>query len=310
METQTLWVDRGHALDLGATAGREESPALIVMGRGGSVAVAIPSATLWVVLRGSVEIDCREGRFSLRTGDWLSLERESRPLAYAGSHGLAVGIAMHGGIQVQSQQTNFAALFPGRGTLPVRMRANVLGLWRRSAPFVRNEQRTCLLHRYQSGQLQRFSAALQQDYRGLVDRCPGRSLRRKRQVFARMQRACLHIDGNLDRVVRISELAELANMSIWYFTKTFHSLYGQSPQAASTRMRLAHAAHLLLGTRWSVSEVGVAAGFENNCSFSRAFRAQFGMPPSLYRLSGDVRLPAGQAKPASMAGQAALWAAP
>jgi AraC family transcriptional regulator len=34
----------------------------------------------------------------------------------------------------------------------------------------------------------------------------------------------------------------------------------------------------------SVSEIGAVCGFENNCSFSRAFRERYGTPPSLYRL--------------------------
>ena len=71
-----------------------------------------------------------------------------------------------------------------------------------------------------------------------IPRCPGRSRSRKRQVFGRLQRARLYLEGNCDRVVRISELAELTSFSSWYFSKTFHSLYEESPQAASARMRL------------------------------------------------------------------------
>ena len=99
-----------------------------------------------------------------------------------------------------------------------------------------------------------------------------------------MQRAHLFLEGNLERAVRVSELAALCNVSIWYFTKTFHALYGEGPQAAAARLRLQHETTLLSDTRLSVSEVGAACGFENNCSFSRAFRARYGMPPSLYRM--------------------------
>src|SRR5690606_9366369 len=84
---------------------------------------------------------------------------------------------------------------------------------------------------------------------------------------------------NLDRPVRLAELAERGNVSIWHFTKTFHALYGEGPQAASSRMRLAKAARLLRSSRLSIGEAGAACGFENNCSFSRAFRAHFGAPP-------------------------------
>ena len=103
-----------------------------------------------------------------------------------------------------------------------------------------------------------------------------------------MQRARPCLEGNLDRQVRIPELAALSSASVRYSSKTFQALYGEGPQSLSTRFRLAQAARLLLRTPLSVSEVGVACGFENNCSFSRAFRAQFGAPPSLYRLHGTA----------------------
>ena len=65
----------------------------------------------------------------------------------------------------------------------------------------------------------------------------------------------------------------------------FHALYGEGPQAMAARLRLNHAAHLLQGTSLSVGEVGAVCGFENNCSFSRAFRERYGLPPSTYRLN-------------------------
>ena len=78
-------------------------------------------------------------------------------------------------------------------------------------------------------------------------------------------------------MVRISELAELTSFSSWYFSKTFHSLYEESPQAASARMRLEHAADLLTSTSMMIGEVAAASGFDNCCSFARAFRARFGV---------------------------------
>lgn len=304
MEMQVAWSDRGHAMELGTVPGREESSALLAVSRGGSMALSSPVASIWLALRGDLEIECRDGRYRLRAGEWISLEREARPVVYSDGSGVALGFVLSGTLQAQLQQSAQATVFPGQGMMPPRSRKAAFELWRRSAGFVRNDARACVIERQQWGQLLRLVSGLQSGLRDLVDRCPGRSLRRKRQVFSRMQRAALHLQGNLGRAVRISELAGLANMSIWYFTKTFHSLYGEGPQAASTRIRLDHSARLLLETRWSVSEVGAACGFENNCSFSRAFRAQFGTPPSLYRLHGG-KLPANAAHPSGMDSQAA-----
>ena len=66
------------------------------------------------------------------------------------------------------------------------------------------------------------------------------------------------------------------------------ALYGEGPQAMAARLRLNRAAHLLQGTSLSVGEVGAVCGFENNCSFSRAFRERYGLPPSTYRLNAKA----------------------
>jgi AraC family transcriptional regulator len=187
---------------------------------------------------------------------------------------------------MQPQPALDGGLFPGLGQMAAGTRGGALRLWRRCAGFTRNAVAVHRVERPRIDAVLRLLCAQQAQLRELVDRCPGRSLRRRRQVFARMQRAWLYMAGNLDRPVRIPELAGLGSVSVWYFTKTFQALYGEGPQAASTRLRLAHAARLLRGTRLSVSEAGEACGFENNCSFSRAFRARFGMPPSRYRLHG------------------------
>ncbi len=144
--------------------------------------------------------------------------------------------------------------------------------------------------------LLRALAGLQQGQQALIARCPGRSLSHRRQVYARMQRALQYIEGHTHRVVRIGELAELSSMSVWYFTKTFRAVYGECPQATSVRLRLASSARLIRDTSLSITEVGAASGFENNCSFSRAFRTRFGVSPSLYR-SGAQALSTDPANP-------------
>ncbi len=139
-------------------------------------------------------------------------------------------------------------------------------------------------------------ASLQRDFSEGVQRCPGRSRLRKRQVFGRMQRARMYLEGNSHRVVRIGELAELTNFSSWYLSKTFQSLYEESPQSLSARLRLERAAQLLRDTDMMISEVAAASGFDNCCSFARAFRARFGVPASRYREAACASLPPHSAK--------------
>ncbi len=286
MDMQTLWADRGNTVELDNA--KPEPSSLVVASRGAVVTLSAPAASFWIVLRGAAEVESREGHFALTSGQWLSLEREARPAVYASRDALIVGLTLSANLQARLLQSARTALYPGRGQLPPRSARLFFGLWRRSGAYQRNALRACVPDQAQLNQLLRLTAGLQAGWRGMIEQCPGRSLHRKRQVFVRMQRARLFLEGNLARPVRIAELAALSNVSIWYFTKTFHALYGEGPQACAARLRLEQAAQLLRESRLSVSEIGAACGFENNCSFSRAFRSHFGMPPSLYRIGEDA----------------------
>ena len=291
MEMQVVWADRGNPLGVEPGPGREESTALVALSRGGSVSMATPVASLWLVLRGDAEIECREGRFVLGAGQWLLLERDACPAVYAGAGALVLGVALGADLQAQLQQSAQVAVFPGRGEAGRGVRPLAFALWRRCAAFSRNEARLREVDRQAFAPVLRLLAGLQSGYRGLVDRCPGRSLRRKRQVFSRMQRARMYLEGNSHRVVRIGELAELTNFSSWYLSKTFQCLYEESPQSLSARLRLERAAMLLRDTDMMIGEVASASGFDNCCSFARAFRARFGASATQYRETPEALKP-------------------
>jgi len=63
-------------------------------------------------------------------------------------------------------------------------------------------------------------------------------------------------------------------------------------------MRLEHAADLLTSTSMMIGEVAAASGFDNCCSFARAFRARFGQSATRYRAAA-TRGDAGKAQAAA-----------
>jgi AraC family transcriptional regulator len=282
----TQWADRGQLLQAqgadGGTAGSTSgAPAgCIGVARLGSVQLE-GGFSIWVQLRGSSWVEAREGRFQLRRGEWIAFERDSRPLLQTDRHGLCIGLQL--GSQALRALASFAdlGLYAGRGRMSMHDLRLAFHLWREAGARAAGAEaaadaavlRPLLLH----------LASAQRALDEYITRCPGRSRSRKRQVFGRLQRARLYLEGNSDRVVRISELAELTSFSNWYFSKTFQSLYEESPQAAAARMRVERAAHLLDTTTMMVGEVAAACGFDNCCSFARAFRARFGVSATRYR---------------------------
>lgn len=236
------------------------------------------AAVVWCVLRGRVLVQSREGSFELGPRDWIALDRESAPTAWLGSGSVVLGYCVDLATQRALQgATGHPVLFPGRGRMPAGTRAVALRLWRtRNASMERGDRVQDAVHR--------FLSSLQSELLAGAGRCPGHSERRKRQVLVRMQRARLYMEGHAGGGLRVSELAQHCNFSPWYFTKIFHALYGMGPQQYAAHLRLAHACRLLSATRLPVTEISAACGFDNPCSFSRAFRARHGMTASEYRL--------------------------
>lgn len=274
MQVHCLRIDRGAVEDsvgLGDVAARVR---LAFLSRAGRIALAGSHATVWVAVRGEARLQSREGRFDLKPGDWIALDHDARPTLVASRRALLLGLVLPVNAHAL-ELPGLPPLHPGRGRLEPPALRRMLRLWREAAA----EGDTGL------ARLVGSLAAVQAPLEALVERCPGRSMRRKRQVFARMQRARLHLDGHAGMPVRLAELANLCSFSIWHFTKTFQALYGEGPREAIAHARLQQASELLARTTLPVGAVGAACGFENPCSFSRAFRAHYGTTASRYRAS-------------------------
>ncbi|APP75235.1 helix-turn-helix domain-containing protein [Xanthomonas vesicatoria] len=270
---QVITADRGLALSLDGASDATSTTCLAVS-RLGSIRTTTATFTLWVQLRGRAWVESKEGRFRLRARDWIAFDKDSHPTVQADRSALCVGVSLDGSSLQSLAELTDATLYPGRSQLSRSDLRIALRLWRNAAMQSGSASaRPLLLH----------LAAMQRGFVEQEQRCPGRSRSRRRQVFGRMQRARLYLEGNSDRVVRISELAQLTNFSSWYVSKTFQSLYEESPQALSARLRLERASDLLRDTSMMIGEVAAASGFDNCCSFARAFRARFGVSASLYR---------------------------
>lgn len=78
-------------------------------------------------------------------------------------------------------------------------------------------------------------------------------------------------------------LADMAGLSVSHFERRFRHAFGASPRQYLVRVRIEHAAKLLLETEQTVSEIAHACGFYDHAHFSRSFRRIMNCSPSQYR---------------------------
>jgi AraC family transcriptional regulator len=95
--------------------------------------------------------------------------------------------------------------------------------------------------------------------------------------------ALVHIQTHLDQDLSLDLLADEARLSKYHFHQLFRRVTGETPKSCVDRLRLERAAVQLRIRRATVLEIALECGYQNHETFSRAFRARFGMSPRDYR---------------------------
>jgi AraC family transcriptional regulator len=106
------------------------------------------------------------------------------------------------------------------------------------------------------------------------------------KVTSTVQHIAAHLDGALD----LGSLANEACLSPFHFHRVFRGMVGETPMELIRRLRLERAAWQLGNSGSSVTQVAFAAGYETHEAFTRAFRANYGTPPSGFRHRTQKRI--------------------
>lgn len=99
----------------------------------------------------------------------------------------------------------------------------------------------------------------------------------------RMLKVTDYLNQNYDKQVRLSEVAELINMSEPSLCRYIKLHTSKSFVDLLTDIRLGFAIRALIDSPQSVAEIGFACGFNNLSNFNRIFKKKKGMSPTEFR---------------------------
>lgn len=105
-----------------------------------------------------------------------------------------------------------------------------------------------------------------------------------RDPFVGRALALLH--GQPTRDWSVEELAREVAMSRSALAERFNSMIGEPPMHYLNRWRLTLAAQALRRSAEPIALVAERSGYESETSFTRAFKREFGMPPTVWRRTG------------------------
>jgi AraC family transcriptional regulator len=92
-----------------------------------------------------------------------------------------------------------------------------------------------------------------------------------------------YIDSHISGPVLVADLCSLIQRSEAHFSRSFKHTFGESPHAFLVRRRLELAAHYMLSTDASLSDIALRCGFTDQAHLSKHFRQSRGQTPAAWR---------------------------
>lgn len=103
------------------------------------------------------------------------------------------------------------------------------------------------------------------------------------RIDPRVAAAMARIEMLLDMPETAAELAQHLGLSPRRLEQLFQSALGLTPAAYALSLRLQTARRMITDTRHPLTDVALRCGFSSASSLSRAFRRQYGLPPTRLR---------------------------
>lgn len=98
-----------------------------------------------------------------------------------------------------------------------------------------------------------------------------------------------YIEARLDQNLTLKELADVANMGVWNFSRHFRASFQTSPHRYIVERRLERARTLLSQDRLPVKTVAFMCGFSDQAHLTRAMRARMGCTPAALRKGASAQ---------------------
>ena len=99
----------------------------------------------------------------------------------------------------------------------------------------------------------------------------------------RLKRVEEFINDNLENDITLAEIAEIADLSQYHFSREFRKSTGTTPQRYLMKKRIERAKELLTDRDLPIVEVSLQTGFKNQSHFSTIFRKFTNLTPKNWR---------------------------
>lgn len=100
---------------------------------------------------------------------------------------------------------------------------------------------------------------------------------------ADLARLVAFIEDNIDRTIRLAELADIVHVSRFHFTRLFKRSTGMTASSFVEQCRIRRAQSLIADTDIALSEIALMVGFADQSHFTRRFHRHVGCTPGAFQ---------------------------
>lgn len=101
--------------------------------------------------------------------------------------------------------------------------------------------------------------------------------------LARLDKVLLHVEQHFERTILLEEVADVANFSVFHFTRFFRETTGLTFGQYVNQYRIAKAIDYLVNSSDTITEIVYKSGFSNAKTFNRVFRQIKGCSPTVFK---------------------------
>ena len=103
------------------------------------------------------------------------------------------------------------------------------------------------------------------------------------EMIKRIGEVCEYVNINYGDDIKVSEMAEMANLSYSYFSRVFKQYMKKSFSEYLSYVRILNAEKILASTDKAITDVAMECGFSATSYFIKQFKQQKGISPKQYR---------------------------
>jgi AraC-like DNA-binding protein len=88
-----------------------------------------------------------------------------------------------------------------------------------------------------------------------------------------------HIMENYNQSIKLEDLAKIACLSVFHFSRLFKHKYGLSPHQFQIQYRIERAKELMIYSQLSLTSIAEKIGYGSVFAFSKSFKQMIGISP-------------------------------